>query len=257
MAYKIKEVADMVGISVRTLHHYDRVGLLKPASITTAGYRLYTDLDLEKLQQILFFKELDFNLQQIKNILDNPGFDRREALISQKKLLIEKKKRLDAIIESVEKTLESIKGGTEMTKKDMFASFDMTEIEKHQKKYEEEVKQKYGNTEAYKESQKKTSGYTKDDWAAIMAKSDDIHQRLVALMDKGHDDPEVQQVIGEWKQHITDNFYTCTLEIFRGLGDLYVNDARYTANIDKYCQGLALFMMKAMHFYCDQQNIIS
>lgn len=254
MNYKIKEVANMVGVSVRTLHHYDQIGLLKPESVTTAGYRLYSDHDLERLQQILFFKELGFSLQEIKQILDNPGFDRNQALKAQKELLIKKKERLEKIIVSVEKTIASIEGGTQMPKKEMFEAFDMSEIERHQQKYAEETRQKYGHTEAYKESQRRTSGYTKDDWAAIMAKQDEIRKRIIALMDKGPADPQVQEAVEEWRQLITDSFYTCTLEIFRGLGDLYVNDERFTASIDKYRPGLAKFMREAMHLYCDNQN---
>jgi DNA-binding transcriptional MerR regulator len=254
MPYKIKEVADMVGVTVRTLHHYDQTGLLRPGSVTTAGYRLYSDYDLERLQQILFFKELGFKLYEIKGILDSPGFDRRQALNSQKKLLIEKKKRLEAIIGLVEQTLGSIEGGITMAKKEMFRAFDMSEIEKHQQRYAEETKQKYGHTEAYKESQKKTAAYSKDDWASIQARGNKIYQKIADLMDKSPGDPQVQKAIGEWRQHITDSFYNCTPEIFRRLGDLYVQDERFTANIDKVKPGLARFMSEAMRLYCDNQQ---
>ena len=253
MSYKIKEVADMVGVSVRTLHHYDQIGILKPESVTTAGYRLYTEVDLERLQQVLFFKELDFNLQEIKEILDNPSFDRKHALKTHRELLIEKKKRLDKIIKSVDKTIDSIEGGIDMSKKEMFEGFDMTEIEAHKEKYAEETKQKYGKTDAYKESMKKTSKYTKEDWARIKASNERIYGKIVANMDKGIEDPEVQKAVGELRQEITDNYYNCTVEIFRGLGDLYVNDPRFTANIDKYKEGLAEFLSEAMHYYCDNQ----
>lgn len=251
MPYKIKEVADMVGVSVRTLRHYDQVSLLKPGSVTAAGYRIYSDLDLERLQQILFFKELGFSLIEIKEILDSPGYDRRQALHSQKKLLVAKKKRLEAIIELVEQTLDSIEGGITMNKKEMFEAFDMSEIEKHQRQYAEETRQKYGHTEAYKESQKKTSAYTKEDWASIQARGSEIHQRIAELMDKSPADPQVQKAIGDWRQHISDNFYNCTLDIFRGLGDLYVQDERFTASIDKVKPGLAKYMSEAMCLYCD------
>ncbi|MDP4143345.1 MAG: MerR family transcriptional regulator [Bacillota bacterium] len=251
MSYKVKEVADIVGISVRTLHHYDQIGLLKPESISPAGYRLYTDKDLERLQQILFFKELDFNLQEIKEVLDSPGFDRKHALKAHRELLIEKKKRLEKIIKSVDSTIDSIEGGIEMGKKEMFDGFDMSEIEKHKEKYAEETRQKYGNTYAYKESQKKTSQYKKEDWARIMSRSEEIYKKVIANMDKGPADKEVQEAVAELRQHITDSFYNCTPEIFRGLGDLYVNDERFTANIDKYKPGLAKFLREAMHIYCD------
>lgn len=138
-----------------------------------------------------------------------------------------------------------------MDKKEMLSAFDMTDIEKHQKKYVEETRQKYAHTDAYKQSQNKTSKYTKEDWAAIMGKSDEIYKKIVSLMDKGPADPQVQEAVGEWRQYITDSFYNCTLEIFRGLGDLYVSDERFTANIDKYKPGLAAFLKEAMYIYCD------
>lgn len=254
MPYKIKEVADMVGVSVRTLHHYDQIGILKPKSVTAAGYRLYTDEDLERLQQVLFFKELEFNLQEIKEIIDNPNFDRKHALKTHRELLIEKKKRLDKIIKSVEKTIDSIEGGIDMNKKEMFEGFDMTEIETHKEKYAEETKEKYGDTDAYKESMKKTSKYTKEDWARIKAMDEQIYEKIIANMDKGIADPEVQSAVAEKRQQITNNFYNCTIEIFRGLADLYVNDPRFTANIDKNKEGLAKFLSEAMHYYCDSAD---
>ncbi|MGD9676903.1 MAG: MerR family transcriptional regulator [Vulcanibacillus sp.] len=254
MRYKVKEVADIVGISVRTLHHYDQIGLLKPESITNSGYRLYSDNDLERLQQILFLKELEFSLHKIKNILDSPNFNRQDALKIQKILLIEKKERLTKVIGSIDKTLESIEGGLKMSKKEMFEAFDMTILEEHQKEYANEVKQKYGESVAYKESQNKTSKYAKDDWSRIMEDAGKIYDDITNLMDKGPSDPQVQNAIELWRKHINDNFYTCTLEIFRGLGDLYVDDERFTKNIDKYRIGLAEFMREAMHIYCDNQE---
>ncbi len=251
MHYKVKEVADMAGVSVRTLHHYDQIGLLKPESVSPAGYRLYTEKDLERLQQILFFKELGFGLQEAKNILDNPGFDRKQALTAHRELLIKKKARLEKIIASVDETIKSIKGGIQMNNQEMFKVFDMSEIEKHQAKYAAETRQKYGDTDAYKESMQKAAKYTKDDWSRIMSKSNEIYQRIADSMEKGPSDPEVQEAVAQWRQHITDNFYNCTLEIFRGLGDLYVDDDRFTANIDKVKPGLAKFLREAMHIYCD------
>lgn len=251
MYYKVKEVSDLVGVSIRTLHHYDQIGLLKSESESPAGYRLYSDNDLEKLQQILFFKELDFNLQEIKSILESPGFDRSRALKTHRELLIEKRKRLDRIIQSVEKNIESIEGGKEMSNKEKFDGFDMTDIEKHKQKYAEETREKYGNSDAYKESVKKTSKYKKEDWARITAKGDEIYKRIAASMEKGPQDPEVQKAVADYRQYITDSFYNCTPEIFRGLGDLYVNDERFTANIDKKKKGLAAFLREAMIYYCD------
>lgn len=251
MPYKVKEVRDMVGVSVRTLHYYDQIGLLKPESVSTAGYRLYTDGDLERLQQILFFKELDFSLQEIKEILDSPDFNRGHALKAHREMLIKKKKRLEKIIKSVEKTIDSIEGGIEMSKKEMFDGFSIEEIEKHKEKYAEETKEKYGDSSAYKESQRRTSKYTKEDWAVITEKQNEIYKRLAELMDKEPTDSEVQKSVEQWRQFINDYFYTCTPEIYRGLGELYVNDERFTANIDKIKPGLAKFLSEGIKIYCD------
>ncbi|ACA57032.1 MerR family transcriptional regulator [Clostridium botulinum] len=251
MHYKIKEVADMAGISVRMLHHYDKIGLLDPESVSAAGYRLYSDENLDRLQQILFFKELNFPLQEIKIILDSPNFDKKEALKVHRQLLLEKKIRLEKIIQSVDKTISSMEGEFKMDKKETLNVFSMIEIEEHQKKYSEEVKEKYGNTSAYKESNKKTSKYTKEDWSNIMKGWDEIFKKLANLMDKNPDDEEVQESVHQLREHISKNFYDCTPEIFRGLGELYVNDERFTANIDKYKIGLSKFVKEAINVYCN------
>lgn len=144
--YKVKDIADIAGISVRTLHHYDDIGLLIPDSVTEKGYRLYSLENLERLQQILFFKELDFNLNEIKEILDNPNFDKKEALNNHKRLLEEKVRRLKKIINTVNNTINNMEAGIEMNEKNMFHGFNSDEINK----YKEEVKDKYGKTDAYR-----------------------------------------------------------------------------------------------------------
>jgi DNA-binding transcriptional MerR regulator len=251
--YKVREVADMAGISVRTLHYYDRIGLLVPEAVTASGYRLYSEQNLERLQQILFFKEMGFSLQEIKNILDHPKFDRKQALQVHKELLIKKKERLEEMIKTVEKTIKSIEGGIKMEKKEMFKGFDMSEIEEHQKKYAQEAREKYGK-EMVEQVEQRTSTYSKEDWATIMSKWDEIYKKIIARMEYGPEDAQVQEAVGELRQLFTDYFYDCTLEIFRGLGDLYVNDERFTKNIDKYQKGLASFLREAMHIYCDRHE---
>jgi len=250
--YKTHEVASFAGISIRTLHHYDAIGLLKPAHVGDNGYRLYSDEDLTRLQQVLFFKELDFPLQRIREILDNPGFDRKEALHAHRDLLRQKKHRLEQILESVDRSIQSLEGGEAMSKKEMFEPFDMSKIEEHQKRYEQEVKEKYGGTKAYEESQRKTASYKEEDWRRAQSEMEDIYGAIVAAMDNGPGDEEVQRQVGRFHQFITESYYDCTPEIFRGLGDMYVSDERFTANIDKYKEGLASFLRDAMHIYCDR-----
>ena len=170
-----------------------------------------------------------------------------------KTLLLEKMKRLESIIALVEQPLDANEGGKSMDQKNMFQAFDMSEIEKHREQYAEETEQKYGHTEAYRESLKKSAAYREEDWAAISARGDEIYRELAGLMVLGPADPQVQQAIGAWRSHISDNFYQCTLEIYRGLGELYVQDESFTASIDKVKTGLARFMSEAMHLYCDSK----
>jgi MerR family transcriptional regulator, multidrug-efflux activator len=247
--YLIKEVAELAGVSVRTLHHYDNIGLLVPETLSPAGYRLYTPVNLERLQQILFFKEIGFTLQQIKEILDDPKFDRKQALLEHKVFLEKKIERFLEMVQTVEKTIKSIEGGTNMENKDMFNGFDLSEIEEHQRKYSEEAKQKYG-----KEIVEKTEEKTKEDWVNIQHKTDAIYKKILERIDQGPADPMVQQEVGKWRQLITDHYYDCTLEIFRGLGDMYVADERFTAFYNKYDERLATFLRDAMHIYCDNQT---
>lgn len=248
MAYTVKKVAALANVSVRTLHYYDEIGLLKPSSVGQNGYRLYREADLARLQQVLFFRELDFSLEDIQRIVSSPGFNQREALLSHRKLLREKQARLDRLIASVERTLESMEEGKTMSEKDMFEGFDDAKV----KEYAEEARQRWGGTEAYKESVRRTGRYGKADWADIGGESGEINRAMVALMGRDPADPEVQQTIGRWFKLIDDRFYTVTPEIFRGLGDGYVQDARFTAFYDKYKVGLAAFMREAMHVYADR-----
>ncbi len=249
--YRVREVADLAGVTVRTLHHYDQIGLLKPESVNEAGYRLYSDEDLARLQQILFFKELGFGLRQTKAIIDSPGYDRVQALKAHREILLKQRDRLNRLVATLEKTVESIERGTEMSKKEMFGAFDMSEIEKHQRKYAKEVEEKYGASAADQESKRRAAAYGPDDWARIMGRGNEIFGRVADLMDRSPSDPEVQQAVADWRQHLTESFYTCTPEILRGLGDLYVSDSRFTANIDKIKPGLAQFFSEAIVIYCD------
>lgn len=192
MPYKVKEVSGIAGVSVRTLHHYDEIGLLTPGAVNEAGYRFYTDRELEKLQQILFFREIGFSLKEIKAILDSPSFDRKSALEAHRELLLEKKRRLEGIIDTVTRTIQSIEGGGKMSDKALFDGFDMTPIEEHKKKYAAEVRQKYGDA-AMDAVEKRTNTYTKEDWARITAKNDAINAKIIAAMERGPADPQVQE----------------------------------------------------------------
>lgn len=246
--YKVKEVEKLTGVTVRMLHHYDKIGLLKPSFINEAGYRFYNDENLEQLQQIMFFKELDFSLDEIKQITQSPNFDKKSALKSHKKLLLQRKIRLENLIKTIDNTLE--KGVNNMNNDENFKAFDTNEIENYKNKYKQEVKAKYGHTDAYKEYEVKTSKYEKNNWQNIIEKGDEIFKKLAMLMDKSPSDVEVQNEIENWRNHISKNFYNCTVDILQSLGEMYINDSRFTENIDKHQNGLSNFINEAIKIYC-------
>ena len=240
---KISEVAKLSGVTVRTLHYYDEIGLLKPSDITDSGYRKYSSEDLERLQQILFFRELDFPLNEIKEIMLNPNYDKNEALNKHKEFLIEKRKRIDGLITLIDKT---IKGDNNMS----FKEFDNSKIEENKRKYAEEVKNRWGNTDAYKEYEKKTSSYDGNSWNEI---NEGMVEILKEFADNREEDPNsdiIQSLVEKWQSYITSNFYNCTKEILSCLGLMYIGDERFKENIDKYGEGTAEFMAKAIEIYC-------
>lgn len=243
MELKINEVAKLTGITVRTLHYYDEINLLKPSKITEAGYRLYDEEAIATLQQILFFKELDFPLNEIKDIITSPEFDRIKALKKHKELLIKKRGRIDKLIKLVDKTIE---GEDNMS----FEEFDMSEIESVKKKYAKEVKERWGSSDAYAESEKKAKGYNKEQWQQIDKESKKILKAFADNMDKAPDSKEVQELVSNWQNFITERFYKCSNEILQGLGAMYSADERFKKNIDRNGKGTAEFMSKAIEFYC-------
>lgn len=239
---KIKDVAKLTGITVRTLHYYDEIGLLAPSEITDAGYRLYDDSCLERLSQIMFFKELDFSLSDIKQILSSPSFDRKKALLNQKDLLLKKKERLDGLIELVDRRLS---GGNNMS----FKEFDSSAYDNARTEYAEEAKEKYGHTESFKEFKKKSKDYSNNDWNNINEGYEAIFSQIADTMDCGADSEKTQSLIKKWQDFITEHLYKCTDEILSGLGQMYIGDERFKENIDKIKPGLAQYIAKAIEIY--------
>jgi len=244
----VKEVSELTGISVRTLHYYDEIGILAPSGMTRAGYRLYDDEALESLQHILFLRELEFPLKDIKTVLENDGFDNRETMEKHRRLLMMKRDRLDRLIKLTDRLL---KGETEMS----FKEFDMTDIEKARKRYADEARGRWGKGAQYAQSEERAAAYTRNDWQRITEEANSIYSRFAENMDKAADDPEVADAVRSWKQHITDNYYECTDEILAGLGEMYVADERFKKNIGRHCQGLAKFMSEAIKAYCGKKQI--
>ena len=229
----VKEISRLTGVSVRTLHYYDEIDLLKPTKVTDSNYRLYDDTALERLHSILLFRELQFPLKEIKAILDSPDFDTKTALNEQIELLELQKKRLDKIISSALEILT--KGVNNMS----FSSFDKTELEE----YSAEAKEKWGHTDAYKEyKQKHTDSADKtDEFMQIFAE-------IGKVKHLSPDCQEAQKLIKKIQDFITENYYTCTDEILKGLGEMYVGDQRFKNNIDKAGGiGTAEFTAKAIN----------
>ena len=240
MKMQIKEFAQFTGVSVRTLHYYDEIGLLPPAFVDrSTGYRFYDENSVLRMQEILFYRELDFSLKSIKEMLSSPNYDKTEALKEQKYLLTLKKERLERLISAID---SAVTGGNIMN------AFDNSEFEKHKT----EAKEKWGQTSAYQEYERKTKGYSKDKWNGLADGMDRIMAEFAQCMKKGEaaDSARAQALVKTLQTHITENYYLCTNEILAGLGQMYVGDARFKHNIDKHADGTAMFISEAIKVYC-------
>lgn len=236
----VKEVAKISGVSVRTLHHYDAIGLLKPAAVTDAGYRLYDDTALERLQSILLFRQLQFPLKEIREILDAPDFDSQAALAQQIELLRLQKEHLEELIAFAQKIQ---KGGNTMD----FKAFDTTKIDT----YAAEAKAKWGKTDAYKEFEKKTAGQTNEQQQKTGDALMGVFAEMGAIRHLAPESPEAQVLVKKLQDFITAHYYTCTKQILRGLGVMYIAGDSMTENIDKAGgEGTAEFAHQAIEVYC-------
>jgi len=236
---QIKEFAKFTGVSVRTLHYYDEIGLLAPAHVDrTTGYRYYDEDSLLRMQEILFYRELDFSLKSIGEILSSPDYDKTNALKEQKQLLTLKKERLERLISAID---GAVKG------ENIMKAFDNSEFEK----YKAEAKEKWGQTSAYKEHAEKTGNYSGKKWNDLAEGMDRIMEDFAVCM-RGEglpDSAEAQELVKKLQNHITENYYVCTKEILAGLGQMYVADERFRNNIDKHADGTAAFVSEAIKIY--------
>jgi len=238
---QVREFADFAGVSVRTLHYYDEIGLLKPAAVDEhSGYRYYDGESLLRMQEILFYRELDFPLKTICEILSAPNYDRQKALEEQKKLLVLKKERLERLIMAVD---AAAKGETVMS------AFDSSEFER----YKAEAKERWGETAAYAEYEKKRKGDSPEKNAALAEGMDAILGEFALCMKGGAapNSTEAQALVKKLQGYITEHFYTCTDQILSGLGQMYVSDERFKRNIDKHGCGNAEFISEAIRCCCD------
>ncbi|MGN7386336.1 MerR family transcriptional regulator [Sporosarcina sp. SAFN-015] len=238
---KVKEVADLTGVSVRTLHHYDDIGLLVPDEVTEAGYRVYSDENLTTLQQILFFREVGFPLKKIKELLDSPSFNRLEAFELQRDMLLSKRRQLDVMIKTIEKTLQSERGEMTMTNEEKFKGFDFSS-----NPYEQEARERWGD-EAVDKANKNVAQFGEKEQQEMNR----IYSNLAALRGTDPASSEAQAAIADWYAFLN-KIAHYSPEAFAGLGEMYVADERFTKNIDQFGEGLAVFMRDAMKAYADK-----
>lgn len=239
-----KQVAKLSGTSVRTLHHYDEIGLLRPRRRSQNGYREYSDEDLDTLQQILFFKACGFPLAKIKALMESPAFDRESAFRLQRKYLLHERQRIDTMLATLDKTLHNLKGEKTMTQKDKFTGFDMS-----QNPYEEEARRLWGD-EAVDKSNQKLSAMSPEAQNDVGRQLGEHFTALAALRGGDPAGEEAQAAVAGLYRYFNENFgHHYTPEAFAGLGQMYVEDARFTKNIDQYGEGLAAFLAKAMGLY--------
>lgn len=244
MKMRIKEFSVLTGVSVRTLHYYDKIGLLKPAFVDRQnGYRFYDEASLARMQEILFYRELDFPLDSIRTILSAPYYDKKQALAAQKKLLILKKERLERLIAAID---SAGKGESIMT------AFDNRAFEDARSRYQAEAREKWGHTSAYGEHKQKTKSYTKDRWVGLNIEMMQIFKAFAACMQSG-DAPgsaRPQALVQQLQAFITENYYTCTPQILENLGEMYTGDRRFRETINQYAIGTAEYVSKAIAAYC-------
>ncbi len=240
MKLSVKRFAELTGVSIRTLRYYDERGLLKPDfTDPESGYRYYGENALSRMQEILFYRELDFPLKTIGELLSTPDYNKTEALRQQKQLLLMKKARLERIIAALER---AEKGGTTMD----FSVFDSSELTA----YRDEVRARWGSTDAYKESEKRTASYGETQWQFLADGMSGIISEFAQAMKSGKASDEAKDLAEKLKAFITATQYTCTDEILLCLGEMYIGDERFKANIDSYGEGTAQFMHDAIKAYC-------
>jgi MerR family transcriptional regulator, thiopeptide resistance regulator len=248
----VGEVAALAGVTVRTLHHYDRIGLLSPSGRTAAGYRRYSPADLDRLHSVLLYRELGFPLEEVATLLDDPSADPAEHLRRQHRLLLDRLERTAAMVAAVEKEMEAHAMGISLTPEERFEVFG----EHDPAQYEAEAEERWGDTDAWAQSQQRTRGYAKEDWLRVKAEQESIGDRFVAALRSGApaDSEQAMDVAEEHRQSISRNFYDCSPELHACLGRMYVEDERFTATYEAMAPGLAQYVSTAVQANAARQG---
>ncbi len=244
MKYTVKQLADLAGISRRTLHHYDAIGLLRPTTQGRNRYRYYDDQAVLRLQQILFYRELGLSLEEIKAILSQPDFDVLRALEAHRVELKKRAARLERLIETVDKTILHLNGGIPMSKKEIFEGFSEEQVQA----YAEEARRRW-DPALVDHSMKLWKSYSEEQKKAILAEGSANYQYIFDHMDRGFDSPEVQAGVTRWHQHMR-YFYEPSIEILSGLGYGYRDDPDFRATFEKFSPEFPEFLCQAIQFYC-------
>jgi len=244
VGYSVGQVARFAGVSVRTLHHYHQIGLLEPSGFTPSGYRRYADGDLDRLQRVLFYRELGFPLDEIMTVLADLDTDPLAHLRRQHELLTQRVQRLQGMVTAVERAMEAMKMGISLTPEERFEVFG----EHDPARYAEEAEQRWSDTEAYRQSQRRTSRYTKDDWIRIKEAGADLNRRLVEAMTSGApaDSEQAMDLAEEHRRSINDTYYDCGYDMHRGLAAMYLADPWFTQNSENVAPGLAQYLHDAI-----------
>lgn len=242
--YTVKQLADMAGITVRTLHYYDEIGLLPALRIPENGYRRYGETEALRLQQILLFREMEFSLEDIQAMLDHPDFDMLDALRRHRTALQARVGRLQRLTHTIDATIKHLEGETTMSQQNLFDGFS----EEQQAAYEQEAREQYG-AEIVDESVKRWNAHNDEEKAAILARQNTIFAAFRDSMDKGPESPETQAQVAALQEHIG-VFYTCTDEILMGLGEMYNTHPDFIATFQKIHPDLPQFLYDAISHYC-------
>jgi MerR family transcriptional regulator, thiopeptide resistance regulator len=247
----VGEVAAMAGVTVRTLHHYDRIGLLSPSGRSAAGYRLYAPDDLDRLHQVLLYRELGFSLEDVADLLSDDA-EPEAHLRRQHRLLRDRLDRTQQMVAAVEKEMEARAMGISLTPEERFELFG----EGFSEEYEREAEERWGDTEAWAQSQRRTTAYTKEDWVRIKQEAEDVEARFAAALAAGlpADSGQAMDVAEEHRQHISRNFYDCPPGMHAGLGRMYVEDERFTAHYEQRAAGLAQYVSTAVQANAARQE---
>jgi DNA-binding transcriptional MerR regulator len=252
MSWTVGELARLAGVTVRTLHHYDRIGLVRPSERTAAGYRSYDVRDLDRLQQVLVYRELGFPLEEVATLLDDPDADPAAHLRRQHRLLRDRLDRTRAMVAAVEKEMEARAMGISLTPEERFELFGNGFSDE----YQAEAEERWGDTEAWAQSQRRTSAYTKEDWVRIKQEADDVERRFAEAMRSGAPagSEQAMAVAEEHRQHISRWFYDCPAEMHAGLGRMYVEDERFAAHYEQVAPGLAQYVSTAVQANAARQG---